>query len=533
MRHMGSMQQAATRRRSAPRRGSSWVRGERTAWHFFRAAAVTLVAAGVLMLAAAVEVRAAAERVLGPLAKPLREAAPVGTRPAMTAADLEAQQRARLSSSAVMGASIDPDSYTLGPYDLLSIMIVVGETRSMQLPVLPEGIVLVPNVGGVRAAGRTLSQFRTALQQALSQRYRDFELYCYLAEPRLFRVYVSGEVVQPGMVGVRAYERLSDAVERAGGFTDLASRRDVELRDSIGVVGRRVDLAAFYARGDLDGNPHLAAGMLVVVPVRSRRIDILGEVNAPGTYEPRRGETLSHLLEIAGGLAPLADRSQVSLESADSSGAVTVRSCDLRRDSPTTDDVVRVSVPSSLLGKRRVFVDMPDGAQRILFLGPGETLRDLLRRTAYLGPDADLAAAELATRDEGGRPKWVPADLEGVLRGDKDLALQDGDRLSIPKVRGYVFVSGHVTKPGRYPFRADWTVNDYVGEAGGPTTSGARDRVTLIGTRGTSRGGARETKVQQGETIYIDRSFVGKAGGFLGLFANISALIISIVALRR
>jgi protein involved in polysaccharide export with SLBB domain len=394
--------------------------------------------------------------------------------------------------------------------------------------------VLVPNIGSVPAAGRTLAEFRKALRSATARRYRDFELYCYLAQPRLFRVYVTGEVVKPGVVAARAYERVSDVVERAGGLSDRASRRDIELRDLQGELQSRVDLAAFEAHGDLNANPLLSGGQMVWVPVRRRSVQLLGEVGMPGTYETRRGESLSDLLRLAGGPTPRADLEHVSVESMDSTGTVRVRNVDLRQD-PTVadDDVVRVSVLSSTLGRNRVFVIMPSGEERTLFLSEGETLRDLLPRVSQLQPEADLTQAELATQDEKGGRVQVPVDVERVLAGDDNRPLRDGDILSIPRVKNYVYVSGYVTEPGAYSYRSDWTVNDYLGEAGGPTAGGSLGRVKIVGSDGTRRGGDRETRLQRGDTIFVDRSFFGKASGALGLVANLSALVISIVALRR
>jgi protein involved in polysaccharide export with SLBB domain len=450
------------------------------------------------------------------------------------AAPTEAELRQlRFATPELLEAPIDPDIYVLGPQDLLAILIMIGEQRSERLPVLPEGVVLVPNIGSVPAAGRTLSEFRTALRAAFAKRYRDFELYCYLARPREFRVYVTGEVQRPGMVAARAYERVSDVIDRAGGFTAAASRREVELRDASGAVQARVDLAAFQSRGDLAANPHLSGGQVVWVPVRTHEVDVQGEVNLPAVYEARRGDRLADLLALAGGPTPQADLSQVSVESIDSTGAVQVRTWDLRRDTPPVGDVVRVAVRSAMVGKSRVFVILPSGQEHTLFLAPDETLRDLIGRVTELQPEADLAEAQLSTSGPDGERVQVPVDVAGVLRGDSDHPLRDGDVLSVPRVKSYVYVSGFVTRPGRYVYRGDWTVNDYIGEAGGPTGGGSLGGVKLLGPDGEKRSGERSSRVQRGETVYVDRSFTGKASSFLGLFTNVTALVISLVALRR
>ena len=367
----------------------------------------------------------------------------------------------------------------------------------------------------------------------VARRYRDFELYCYLARPRQFRVWVTGEVQEPGAVAARALERVSDVVERAGGLTDRASRRDIELCDADGTVRARVDLDAFLLRGDVRGNPTIAGSQLIRVPPLRRGVEISGEIASPGTYEPRAGETLPDLLALAGGLLPSADGARVSVEFTDKAGAVRVQTFDLARDAPDTEGATRVTVPSNQFGRRRVFVTGPEGTTETVVLAPGETLAGLVRRTATPGADADLAGARLASHDSLGNARLIPVDLTRVLAGEQDHALEDGDALTVPSVKSYVYVSGFVTRPGRFPYHADWTVSDYVGEAGGPTQAGSVKKASILAPDGKRHSADRRSPVQRGETVFIDRTFTFKAANALALLANFSALIISVVALNN
>jgi protein involved in polysaccharide export with SLBB domain len=316
-------------------------------------------------------------------------------------------------------------------------------------------------------------------------------------------------------------------------LTDRASRRAVELCDAQGAVLDHVDLDAFLVRGDVSANLLVSDGQIVHVPARSQNVEIEGEVASPGTYEPRRGEPLRDFLALAGGPLPTADLSRVSVERTDSTGAVRVEIYDLGRDTPNTDHATRITILSTQLGRARVFVVGPDGSQTVLFIAPNESLADLVRRSATVGPEADIHHAQFSTRKADGSQQRRTIDLEQTLRGDESVRLQDGDLLSVPPVKEYVYVSGFVMRPGRYSFRGDWTVNDYVGEAGGPTAGGSLDHAVLLGADGVKHDGNRRSPVQRGETIFLDRSFTGKASGALGLVANLSALIISVVALRR
>jgi protein involved in polysaccharide export with SLBB domain len=444
-------------------------------------------------------------------------------------------ERTRFVSPEVLEAAIDAETYVLGPHDILAVMILAGQTRLERLPVLPEGVVVVPGVGAVPASGRTIVEFREALRRELSRHYQNFELYSYLAVARQVRVYVTGEVREPGTLVARPYERVSDVVERAGGFTEMASRRFIELSRTDGNSGAsmRVDLGAYYLRGELDSNPQLMAANAVFVPPRRNEVEILGEVAVPGTYELVEGELLRDLLDLAGGPTPHADLSHVSVDAFDANGAATVHTYDLHSESPRVERAVRVSVISSLLGRRRVFVIAPDGGDHVLYLSPSETLHDLVRRVAQLERDTDLAEARLVTRDSTGARIELPVDIARILAGAGDRPLQDGDVLSVPAVKDYVYVSGFVARPGRYPYRADWTVGDYLGEAGGTTGTGNRKKATLFGSSGDERSTDRGGRVQRGDTIHVNESTGSKIRGAVGVFASLAALALSVVALSR
>jgi protein involved in polysaccharide export with SLBB domain len=446
---------------------------------------------------------------------------------------VEQQRPSRFYSPDALEGAIDPATYVLGPSDILALMLMLGEVKLERLPVLPEGVVLVPGVGAIPAAGRSLDEFRQELRHQLSQHYKDFELYCYLAEARQFRVHVTGEVREPGTLVARAYERVSQIIERAGGFTANASRRHVELRDGLGNLVMPVDLDAYYLRGQLAANPVMQPGQVIFVPARRLDVEITGAVALPGMYERLPGETLRDLLQLAGGPMPQADLTRVSVDRIDAQGHVQVQEVDLATANPVVGDAVRVSVLSSLLGQRRVFVTLPPNRRETLYLSAEETLRSLLPRVMQLEPNAALDEAELVSRDSTGAQEERRVDVTRVLAGEMDYPLHDGDVFSVPSVKDYVYVSGLVGRPGRYPYQAAWRVGDYLGEAGGTATGGNRDHVTILSDGGRPRSGDRASVVEQGETIHVNRSTSSKVASALSIVTTVSAFVISIVALTK
>ena len=131
-----------------------------------------------------------------------------------TASAPEGKPGIPFSELPILEKAIDPDRYVLGPFDALGVTIMGPDSRTYTLNVLPEGDVLIPGVGPVHADGLTLTEFRRALAAKVDMYFRNIELYCYLETPALFRVFVTGEVANPGVVAVSGVERVTDAIGR-------------------------------------------------------------------------------------------------------------------------------------------------------------------------------------------------------------------------------------------------------------------------------------------------------------------------------
>lgn len=101
-------------------------------------------------------------------------------------------------------------------------------------------------------------------------------------------VSVIGEVKTPGNFTFTTPARLSDAIARAGGFSENGEPTGVKLvREGSQQV---VDLTP-YLRGEaLPQDPSLVDGDLIVVPESQHRVMLLGQVKNPGTYSFKAGD---------------------------------------------------------------------------------------------------------------------------------------------------------------------------------------------------------------------------------------------------
>lgn len=115
-----------------------------------------------------------------------------------------------------------------------------GAVNSMQLNTTPgqliteDGNIKLPQIGEIKALGKTTKQLATEVQTAIS---------LYLKDPLVtvrymnFRVTVLGEVAKPGVINV-TNERISvlEALGQAGDLTPYSKRENILIiRDSAGV----------------------------------------------------------------------------------------------------------------------------------------------------------------------------------------------------------------------------------------------------------------------------------------------------------
>jgi protein involved in polysaccharide export with SLBB domain len=128
-------------------------------------------------------------------------------------------------------------------------------------------------------------------------------------------VIVAGEVRYPGVYSLRTKsDRLSDVIDRAGGLTSQAYAEGIRFVRQQNQVGRiNVDLVRALRDTASSANVTLQPGDSINLPEYQPSVKVSGAVNSPGSVLWRRGANLDYYLSAAGGFAPHADKSAVSV----------------------------------------------------------------------------------------------------------------------------------------------------------------------------------------------------------------------------
>jgi protein involved in polysaccharide export with SLBB domain len=150
---------------------------------------------------------------------------------------------------------VDDSVYVLGPGDNLSVGL---GSKVVSTTVNPEGLVVLENTGPIPVGDLTLRDARKVIIARVAKAYKEEKLFVTLNKAKRIKASIIGAVATPGMYEIEATARLTDILQRAGGFAPNANRK-VTIRKRKGEAPT-FDLNAYFSANDLSQNPYLGAG---------------------------------------------------------------------------------------------------------------------------------------------------------------------------------------------------------------------------------------------------------------------------------
>jgi len=206
--------------------------------------------------------------------------------------------------------------YVIGPQDVLTIAVFDQADLGGKFAVELDGSFTFPLIGRVKAGGMTIREFETQLKTRLADGFfKNPQVTVAIEQYRSQRVFVTGEVRNPGSYALTGDMTLIEALAKAGSTTNNASDEVVVVRGGKGAEQaatpgdgrdtRRINLQNLQSGGAASENLNLALrdGDTIFV-ARAELTYVLGQVKNPGSYPIRSDTTVLQALSLAGGVTP-------------------------------------------------------------------------------------------------------------------------------------------------------------------------------------------------------------------------------------
>lgn len=289
-----------------------------------------------------------------------------------------------------------PADYVVGPGDSVRIQLFGNENGNYSLLVGRDGQINFPKLGPIAVAGQRFDDVRQSLTERVNRELIGVQSSISLGELRSVRVFLTGDVRQPGSYTVSSLATITNLLFVGGGVTEVGSLRRIQLKRN-GRLVQRLDLYALLLHGDSSGDVRLSPGDVVFVPPVGERVSVAGAVKRPAIYELDDEASVDEVIELAGGLLASVNTGTAQIERFVGNKRA-IQQLDLARDADLLSDVqdgdfLRVGpVASGIDDKVRIIghVRYPGPYQ----WRPGYDLRSLLG-TAQIKPSDARAEAYL------------------------------------------------------------------------------------------------------------------------------------------
>ncbi len=399
-----------------------------------------------------------------------------------------------------MDLPVGPD-YVVGTGDSLAIDLWGSVSQRLVRLVDREGRVSLPETGPLLVSGKNLAEVQLEVQRALRTEFRDVSADVSVSRLRTVRVYVVGEVAQPGAYDISSLSTPLNALFAAGGVTGRGSLRSLKHFRGKQLV-EQVDAYDLLLHGVRSDMQRLENGDTLLVPPIGPQATVDGMVRRPAIYELRDETSLAEVLELAGGILPTAALRHIEVQRVEAHEKRTMLTLDL---AATTD-------PGQLNQQLQTF-KIRDGDQVHIFpiaaynqdaiyleghvlrpgrysYKPGMKLTDLISSYGDLLPEPAPHYAEIIRLNA---PDFHPSiesfDISAALANPASApALKPLDTIRIFSRYDFehppeVWVGGEVRSPGSYRTSGEAHLRDAIYLAGGITPDAALDSAQLFRTQ--------------------------------------------------
>jgi polysaccharide export outer membrane protein len=320
-------------------------------------------------------------------------------------------------------------------------------------------------------------------------------------------VEITGQVKFPGIYPVQKNAKVRELLLAGGGLLESAylqkaeiSRTALDTNNALKIQHIEIDLVDTLLGQSTTNITLQSKDTLNVLRTpdwqENKKVELLGKVVFPGTYQIKKGETLAQLIKRAGGL--------------------------------TSDATVKAAIFTREELKERE----KENRDRAV-----ENLRQQIASTNFTGSqnvktidyqEASLILDELLLVEPVGR---LVIDLPALIAGNPsaDITLKDGDKVFVPNISSSVSVVGEVFVPTTHMFTQGLALDNYIQYSGGVTERADNSHIYIVKADGSVAipnssfwFNTQDVILEPGDTIVVPRDVTNYER--LGLWQTITQI---------
>jgi protein involved in polysaccharide export with SLBB domain len=418
-----------------------------------------------------------------------------------------------------------------------------------------QGNIFLPEIGPIRVEGINNSQLSNRVRSSVANVFTDnVKVYTNLLGTQPLGVFVTGAVPFPGRYPGSKDDSVLYYLARAGGIDpDSGSYRDIEIVRS-GRVVAKIDLYRFLTKGDMP-SVRFSDNDAIVVNPQKPTVAVSGDVRNEYRFEfdPSEGTLAAGVLALAQPIPAashgllqgirdgkqfntyvplpqlaafsLADGDAISVQ-ADREAETIVVNVEGNDAGPSAFAVPRATrlgavaqlievdpeiadIDAIYIRRESVAARQQQAIDRALY----ELQRSVLTGNSISATEAEMRVQEAALVERFvSQVRTVAPEGRVVLAGSnwRDMLLEDGDEVVIPKKSDVVLISGEVKVPQTVLWKEGRSISSYIEAAGGVSNRGDAGRVLVLRNDGSVEEGS--VRIRKGDHIMVlpaptDKSF--------------------------
>ena len=378
-----------------------------------------------------------------------------------------------------------PLNYILGPGDELQVSVYGVQEFNASIPVSVEGKVTIQYVGQIPVSGMTIEAATEKIKSAIAKVYSTVnsgqsQVSVTLSRIRTIKITLVGSK-QPGNYSISSLATVYNALHLGGGPNKNGSYRNIQLIRNNKII-KNIDIYRFLVNGDQSDNIGLKENDVIKIPANNQKVILDGEVNRPGIFEMKKGETFNDLLNFASGFNEFAYTQSVNViqKTGKEFKVDDIKSSAFDIYKPSNGDVFKVS---KILNRFENRIEVLGSVFRpsVYSFFQGMRIKDLIEKADGIKEDAYLSRSTIVRLKPDLTSEIINLNLEKALTGDPEfnILLKREDVVTVYSILDFkeeykVTIDGEIKKPGSYDFYENLTLNDLLIQAGGLAGSASK-----------------------------------------------------------